>query len=129
MLIFMREKMLLIGGSGFLGLNWQHYNLFYDITATYNSYLPNLQANWIKFSFSGSNISELEKIIKISNPKIIVNCAAVTNVEFCEENRSLSKLVNSDFPRELAILAKRFCLKFIHISTDHYKSKSPAEQS
>lgn len=125
----MREKMLLIGGSGFLGLNWQHYNSFYDITATYNSYLPNLPTNWVKFTFDGSNISDLEKIISITNPKVIVNCAAITNVEFCDRNRSLAKLINTDFPRELAILANKSCRKFVHISTDHYQSESESPRS
>jgi dTDP-4-dehydrorhamnose reductase len=119
----MQDKMLLVGGSGFLGLNWQHYNAIYDISATYNSFLPNLKTNWIQFSYDGSNINELEKIIRTTNPKVIVNCAAITNVDLCESNRSLSHSINTNFPKELAILANKISCKFIHISTDHYQSE------
>jgi dTDP-4-dehydrorhamnose reductase len=119
----MKDKMLLVGGSGFLGLNWQHYNTIYDISATYNSFLPSLKTNWIQFSYNGSNIDDLKKIIYAVNPKVIVNCAATTNIDLCESNRSLSQTVNTNFPKELAILANTISTKFIHISTDHYKSK------
>jgi dTDP-4-dehydrorhamnose reductase len=52
-----------------------------------------------------------------------VNCAATTNIDLCESNRSLSKTINTNFPKELANLANTISSKFIHISTDHYKSK------
>jgi len=107
--------MLLVGGSGFLGLNWQHYNTIYDISATYNSFLPNLKTDWIQFSYNGSNINELEKIICTTKPKVIVNCAAVTNVDQCESNRSLSHSINTNLPKELAILANKISCKFIKI--------------
>jgi dTDP-4-dehydrorhamnose reductase len=115
--------MLIIGGSGFLGLNWQNYNDLYEIIATYNSHLPDLRAKWVKFTYDGSNISELERLINRTNPKVIVNCAAITNVDYCDKNKNFSQLINTKFPRELAILARKNSLKFVHISTDHYKSE------
>jgi len=122
-IISMQDKMLLIGGSGFLGLNWQHHNSFYDISPTYNSFLPNFKADWIQFSYNGSNINDLEKLIHEVSPKVIVNCAAITNIELCENERTLSQSINTDFPRALAILAREISCKFVHISTDHYHSE------
>lgn len=119
----MQEKMLLIGGSGFLGLNWQYYNDRYDIIPTYNNYLPNLKAKWINFRYDGTNIAELTELIVATRPHVILNCAALTNVDLCEKNRTLSQTLNTVLGGDLAILAKKISSKFVHISTDHYQSK------
>jgi dTDP-4-dehydrorhamnose reductase len=130
-IITVRQRMLLIGGSGLLGVNWQYYNSVFEITPTYSTVLPKIKANWEKFTYDGSNFFELKRLIYYIKPKYIVNCAAITDVEKCEKNSALAKLINTDFPEQLAILANSLSCKFIHISTDHYNSeiKIPRKES
>lgn len=52
-------------------------------------------------------------------PEIIINCAAYTNVDACEENKEQAFAVNSQGVLNLALSAKSLDAKMIHISTDY----------
>ena len=51
-------------------------------------------------------------------PDIIINCAAFTNVDGCEEQADLAMRVNGEGPGLLAELAKEIDAVLVHISTD-----------
>ena len=57
-------------------------------------------------------------IAKLS-PKVIINCAAWTDVDGAESNELQAFRVNSDGPENIAIAAKLCGAKLIHISTDY----------
>jgi len=59
-----------------------------------------------------------EAIEKLS-PTVIVNCAAWTDVDGAESQEIEASRVNSDGPGNLAIAAKLFNSKLIHVSTDY----------
>lgn len=52
-------------------------------------------------------------------PDIIINCAAMTNVDGCETNFEAAMKVNAIGPRNLAMAAERYGAKLVHISTDY----------
>lgn len=51
-------------------------------------------------------------------PDIIINCAAFTNVDGCEDQQALAKQVNGVGPGLLAELTKKIDAVLVHISTD-----------
>jgi dTDP-4-dehydrorhamnose reductase len=57
-------------------------------------------------------------IVKLS-PKIIINCAAWTDVDGAEGDEMLAYRVNSDGSENVALAAKQCGAKLIHISTDY----------
>ncbi len=57
-------------------------------------------------------------IAKLS-PKVIINCAAWTDVDGAESNENDAFRVNSDGPENLAFAAKLSNSKLIHVSTDY----------
>lgn len=57
-------------------------------------------------------------ITKLS-PKVIINCAAWTDVDGAESNENDAFRVNSDGPENLAFAAKLSNSKLIHVSTDY----------
>ena len=66
-------------------------------------------------------------IAKLS-PKVIVNCAAWTDVDGAEENEIQALRVNSDGAENIALAGKVCGAKLIHISTDYVfsgQSKTP----
>jgi dTDP-4-dehydrorhamnose reductase len=73
----------------------------------------------------GSNevdITDLRSIIDhVLNikPQFILNCAAYTKVDECENNKNRAWNVNALGPLNLALCAKNFGAKLIHISTDY----------
>jgi dTDP-4-dehydrorhamnose reductase len=52
-------------------------------------------------------------------PKIIINCAAWTDVDGAETNELLAFRVNSDGAEKLTLAAKKCGAKLIHVSTDY----------
>ena len=52
-------------------------------------------------------------------PDVIINCAAMTNVDGCETDYDTAYKVNAAGVRNLAVSAERVGGKFIHVSTDY----------
>ena len=50
---------------------------------------------------------------------LLINCAALTNVDYCESHRDEAFLVNSQGPRLLAEICSQKSAKLVHISTDY----------
>jgi len=54
-----------------------------------------------------------------THPDVIINCAAYTAVDNCEQETALSWQINADGPKYLAQAAARLNSRLIHISTDY----------
>jgi dTDP-4-dehydrorhamnose reductase len=76
--------------------------------------------------FSATNSQELNitlsplapQFIRQMSPKVIVNCAAWTDVDGAESSEELASRVNSDGAENVALGAKLSGAKLLHISTD-----------
>ena len=67
-------------------------------------------------------------LISQLSPKVIINCAAWTDVDRAETNESQASRVNGDGAENISIAAKKCGAKLIHISTDYVfsgESKTP----
>ncbi|SCI70880.1 dTDP-4-dehydrorhamnose reductase [uncultured Clostridium sp.] len=76
----------------------------------------------IKMDKNNLDISDFEVVnnkIQDINPDIIINCAAFTAVDLCEQEVELAYKINSLGARNLAIVAEKISAKLIHISTDY----------
>jgi dTDP-4-dehydrorhamnose reductase len=66
-----------------------------------------------------TNKEEIKKAVKEFNPKIILNCAAFTDVDKCETERELCWKLNVDAVKNLIIASRINDAKIIHYSTDY----------
>lgn len=66
-----------------------------------------------------TNRDEVLKFVNINKPNLIINCAAMTNVDGCETNREMAEAVNANGPENLALAAKETNAKIVHVSTDY----------
>jgi dTDP-4-dehydrorhamnose reductase len=67
-------------------------------------------------------------LISQLSPKVIINCAAWTDVDRAETNESQASRVNGDGAENISLAAKKCGAKLIHISTDYVfsgESKTP----
>jgi len=62
--------------------------------------------------------SSIKGVFKGVKPQVVVNCAAYTDVDGCENNRDLAFSVNGEGPGHLARAAGKIGASLIHISTD-----------
>ncbi|OPY77104.1 MAG: dTDP-4-dehydrorhamnose reductase [Syntrophorhabdus sp. PtaU1.Bin058] len=60
-----------------------------------------------------------EAIIARERPDALINCAAMTDVDGCEDRKELAEKVNSGGAAILAGICNRYNVKLIHISTDY----------
>ncbi len=74
-----------------------------------------------------TNLDAIRNIVKEYNVKIIVNCAAWTNVDGAEapEKYELVELLNAKAPENLAIAMKEVGGLLVHISTDYVFGGDP----
>ena len=74
-----------------------------------------------------TNIDSVRNIVKENDVKVIVNCAAWTNVDAAEdpEKYELVELLNAKAPENLAIAMKEVNGLLIHISTDYVFGGDP----
>ena len=73
------------------------------------------------------NLDAIRQMVKENDIKVIVNCAAWTNVDGAEdpEKRDLVELLNAKAPENLAIAMKEVGGLLVHISTDYVFGGDP----
>lgn len=74
-----------------------------------------------------TNLDAIREIVKKNDIKVIVNCAAWTNVDGAEapEKYNLVELLNAEAPKNLATAIKEVGGLLIHISTDYVFGGDP----
>lgn len=102
------KRVLITGSSGQLGLELQNkLKDKYEIIIT------------TRANLDITNDKETLEFIKLNNPDVIINCAAYTAVDLCEQQEEEAYKSNALGPKNLAIAAKEVNAKFVHISTDY----------
>ena len=72
-----------------------------------------------------TNLDAVRSIVKEKNVKVIVNCAAYTNVDAAESNEALAEKLNAEAPKNLALAIKEVNGLLVHISTDYVFGGDP----
>ena len=72
-----------------------------------------------------TDLDAIRKMVRENEVKVIVNCAAYTNVDAAETNQELAELLNAKAPENLAIAMKEVNGLLIHISTDYVFGGDP----
>jgi len=111
------KKVLITGGNGLLGKRLRQLlesNKFLVIgTGLGRDRLLNHNHSYVQLDITNKN--QCFEILNKLNPDVIVNAAAITNVDCCETKKEHCLLVNSESIDHLNISKKRH---FIQISTD-----------
>jgi dTDP-4-dehydrorhamnose reductase len=66
-----------------------------------------------------ANLERLREIISREHFDVLINTAALTNVDYCEDHRDEAMRLNAEAPRVLAEICRTKGARFIHISTDY----------
>tara|TARA_B100000530_G_scaffold185904_1_gene117765 strand:+ start:1065 stop:2009 length:945 start_codon:yes stop_codon:yes gene_type:complete len=113
--IIMTEKTLVIGGSGLLGHYLKQNLADSDTYFTYNeSKLNSEQTTFLDIT----NEHNLEKIFETVKPDTVYHVAAITNLDWCENNEQKTFAVNTNPINNIVNLANVYNSKLIFVSTD-----------
>lgn len=66
-----------------------------------------------------TNKKQLENIVKKTSCKFIINCAAVTDMNYCQENPLICLNTNAIAVNHLNLLCNKYKKKLIHFSSDY----------
>ncbi|WP_419741926.1 dTDP-4-dehydrorhamnose reductase [Paraclostridium dentum] len=66
-----------------------------------------------------TNFDEVDEKISLEKPDVVINCAAHTAVDLCEEDIDNAYKVNAIGPRNLALTCEKIGAKFVQVSTDY----------
>ncbi len=61
---------------------------------------------------------EIHSVLDSTNPDWLINCAALADLEKCEEDPIQARILNTDLPAELATACAKRNIPFVHLSTD-----------
>jgi dTDP-4-dehydrorhamnose reductase len=64
------------------------------------------------------NAGELARVLEQTQPDWVINCAALANLEDCEKDPELARLINSELPGILAETCRKGGARLLHVSTD-----------
>ena len=90
--------------------------------------LRKLAGETIDMTTTKLDITDLDAIramVKEQDVKVIVNCAAYTNVDAAESNQELAEQLNAKAPENLALAMKEVGGLLVHISTDYVFGGDP----
>jgi dTDP-4-dehydrorhamnose reductase len=113
------KKILITGAEGQLGRSLQSTlsSSFHIIpTALHPSVHAKLKRNVIKLDIT--NEKQCKRVMDEVSPDIIINCAAITNVDLCENDHQLARMVNVVGVENL-VRSSDNNTRIIHISTDY----------
>lgn len=72
-----------------------------------------------------TNLEAIRKMVKDNDAKVIVNCAAYTNVDKAETDQEFCELLNAKAPENLAVAMKEVGGLLVHVSTDYVFGGDP----
>lgn len=116
------HNILIFGASGLLGSKFYNYYKKIPSCEVFGTSSKYTQMHDL-VQVEVTDLDEVEILINKVNPRIVINCVALTNLEMCNSNIQLAKKVNSEFPKFLANISTYKKFKLIQISTDNFKTK------
>jgi len=111
-------KVLLTGGSGYVGGNfllWAEHQRSIELVSCYSS---NRIDSPHSFPLDITNKMEVNDAITQIRPDVIIHLAAVTNSNFCANNKDAARLINIEGTRNLVSAAHKIGARLLFISTD-----------
>lgn len=107
-------RIILLGASGQLGKEWQHYFRDNNAASAEDALIP-YSSDQLDITNSKQLTEELQK----QQPDVVINCAAYTDVDEVEEHRKLARRVNADAVSHLATIAEELGFQLVYYSTDY----------
>ena len=110
-------KILVTGASGLLGLNLSLGMIgTHTIVGVDRNKLSGVPFEIVKADLLKTGVCS--HLIEEVQPDAIIHTAANANVDACESDPKGARLLNAEFPGELAELCAKHAIRLIHISTD-----------
>ena len=113
------DRVIITGGSGLLALNWAYF-IRKTSRLTLLLHFKEVRLDGVDCVFLDFNSDkEIEEFFAKSPMSIVIHCAAITDVDFCELHPETAYKVNVDLAAKIAKVCATYHHKFVLISSDH----------
>jgi dTDP-4-dehydrorhamnose reductase len=110
-------RILITGASGLLGINLAQETMnAHDITGVDRGKLVNAPFKILNGDLLNAGI--LDSALDSAQPEWLINCAALADLEACENSPGIARRLNIELPAQMAKACKARGVSFVHISTD-----------
>src|SRR5688572_1784301 len=110
-------KLLITGASGLLGINLAMEAMReHEVVGMDRGKLKSAPFQVLKADLLHRNV--IDSVLDSAQPDALINCAALANLERCEEYPDHARILNAEIPGELAHACSERNIRFIHLSTD-----------
>ncbi|MCJ7433714.1 MAG: SDR family oxidoreductase [Anaerolineales bacterium] len=110
-------RLLITGSSGLLGLNIALDSISkWDVIGVDRSTLNNTPFKLLKADLLDAGA--VDSILDNAKPEWLINCAAMADIDVCEEQPDLALRSNAELPAQLAKTCADRGIRLVHISTD-----------
>lgn len=110
---------LVTGAGGLLGSNVAAVaaDREYSVLATYHNREPELDVETAQFDITDAD--QFAELLATHAFDVVINCAAMTDVDGCEQHPEQARRVNGTVPGEMASITAHYETDFVQISTDY----------
>jgi dTDP-4-dehydrorhamnose reductase len=110
-------KLLITGASGLLGLSLALEAMReHDVIGVNRSKLKSAPFQVLEADLTHKG--SIATILDSAQPDWLIHCAALTNLDVCENNPEQARVLNTEVPAGLADVCAKRGIRLIHISTD-----------
>ncbi|MDF0604188.1 SDR family oxidoreductase [Neisseriaceae bacterium TC5R-5] len=110
------KRVAIIGASGMLG------QMLYRVAKQRAIAVIRLARHQADYNIDATDFPQLLIVLQRISPDIIINAAAQTNLNQCEQHPQAADLLNGQLVAVLANYCRANAVKLVQISTDHYFS-------
>ena len=116
------KTILVTGSNGFIGSLLVHHLLQNSTHKVIGVSLGNCRtpshSNFNYWNVDITNPAQVKKVFNTHKPQVVVHCAAISQVDICEENPDLCTDVNVNATRYLVLEVSKLNAHFIFLSSD-----------
>lgn len=112
-------RVLIIGVTGLLGSNvvTRSVNAGHYVSGTYHTTEPELSVQCRQLDIRERDV--FLALVENAEPDVVLNCAAMTDVDECEAKPDRANEINGRAPGEMANICDERDIEFVHFSTDY----------
>lgn len=120
-------RVLVVGANGLLGSNVLQaaQKRSWNVSGTFHSTQPPHDVSLTQFDLR--NYEAFDDVIDEHDPDVVVNCAAMTDVDGCERHPDSAHIINGAASGGIAAHCEASDVAFVHVSTDYVFDGSASE--
>lgn len=109
----------MLGAGGLLGSNVvvRTVSRGDDVVGTNQSSPPAFDIPFKQLDIEKND--SFRELLEMHAPEVVVNCAAMTDADGCENEPMAAMIINGEMPGRLATVCAELDIQFVHVSTDY----------